>query len=194
MRENETVVIGVGNILFKDEGVGVYAAKYLEENYDFSPNIDIIDGGTLGFKLMTYYQSYNKVIILDTVSIKDEAGSVYNLPADALMGLGSYRQTAHEVEVVEMLEICSMLDKMAEVNVIGIIPEDIESVDIDLTDTLKEKFNGLIHTTIQELQKAGIEVTPKANQKSLETIIGDYNAPKVADSIYLNAYHAKSTH
>lgn len=180
MQENDTIVIGIGNILFKDEGVGIYAAKYLEENYDFSPNIDIIDGGTLGFKLMTYYQSYKKVIILDTVSIKDEAGSVYNLPADALMGLGSYRQTAHEVEVVEMLEICSMLDRMAEVNVVGMVPEDIESVDIDLTSTIKEKFNDLVNATLKELQNSGIDAKPKKLLKTLDEIIREYNSPTVA--------------
>jgi len=180
MEENDTIIIGIGNILFKDEGVGIYAAKYLDENYDFSPVIDIIDGGTLGFKLMTYYQSYKKIIILDTVSIKDEAGSVYNLPADALMGLGSYRQTAHEVEVVEMLEICSMLERIAEVNVIGIIPEDIESVDIDLTSTIKNSFNDLINATLKELQNCGINSTPKKSTKILEQIISEYNSPTMA--------------
>jgi hydrogenase maturation protease len=171
------VVVGVGNILFQDEGIGCYAGKYLEENYDFSPQIDIIDGGTLGFKLMTYYQNYDKVIIIDTVSIKDSAGSVYNLPSDALMGLGSYRQTAHEVEVVEMLEICSLLDKIAEVSVIGMIPEDIVTVNIDLSEVVKKAFPSLIAETIKELERYGVKVSQKKDIKSLDVIISDYNTP-----------------
>jgi hydrogenase maturation protease len=171
-----TVVIGIGNILFKDEGVGVYAAKYLEENYDFSPGIDIVDGGTLGFKLMGYYQSYDKVIILDTVSIEDAPGSVYNLPAEELMGLGAYRNTAHEVEVVEMLEICSMLDKMAEVNVIGMVPRDIECVDISLTPEAEAAVPAMVAETLRELERAGIEATPRRG-RSLEEIVRAYNAP-----------------
>jgi len=174
-----TVVIGVGNILFKDEGVGIYAARYLEENFAFSPEIEIVDGGTLGFKLMTYYQCYDKVVIIDTVSVKDDPGTVYNLPSEALMGLGSYRQTAHEVEVVEMLEICSMLDKIADVNVIGIVPEDIESVDIALSGRLQERFKGLIDETLKELQKCGIEAEPKRGA-SLEEIIEAYNSPTMS--------------
>jgi len=174
--EGGVAVIGVGNILFKDEGVGIYAARYLRENFDFSPEIEIVDGGTLGFKLMTYYQSFDRVIILDTVSIKDEPGAVYNLPSDALMGLGSYRQTAHEVEVVEMLEICSMLEKMAEVSVIGIVPHDIESVDISLTDRVKESFNALIDETIRHLQRCEIVCNRKSGA-SLEEIIEIYNSP-----------------
>ncbi|WP_456451852.1 HyaD/HybD family hydrogenase maturation endopeptidase [Hydrogenimonas sp.] len=171
-----TVVIGIGNILFKDEGIGVYAAKYLEENYRFSPAVDIIDGGTLGFKLMTYYQSYEKVVILDTVSIDDAPGSVYNLPAPELLGLGTYRNTAHEVEVVEMLEICSMLDNIAEVNVIGMVPEDIETVDISLTEAAKRAVPAMVAETVRELERAGIEATPKKG-RGLEAVIRAYNAP-----------------
>lgn len=171
------VVVGVGNILFMDEGAGVYASKLLKENYIFEPEIKIIDGGTLGFKLMDYYQSYDKVIILDTVSIKDKPGSIYDLPAEALMGLGDYRQTVHEVEVVGMLEICSMLDKMAEVNVVGIIPEDIQKVRINLTNTLKKQLPILLDKSIQILQDAGITVTPKPVQRNIDEIIALYNHP-----------------
>lgn len=173
------VVVGIGNILFQDEGIGCYAGKYLEENFDFSEPVDIIDGGTLGFKLMMYYQSYDRVIILDTISIEDAPGSVYHLPSDALMGLGSYRQTAHEVEVVEMLEICSLLDKMAEVSVIGMIPEDIISVNIDLTDTVKNAFPALIAEAKKALEDAGVILTPKAHYTPLDAIIEAYNAPSL---------------
>lgn len=174
------VVIGIGNILFKDEGVGVYASRYLDENYVFKPSIDIIDGGTLGFKLMAYYQGYDRVILLDTVSIDDKPGSVYHLPAEALIGLGSYRQTAHEVEVVEMLEICMLLDKMAEMSVVGIVPEDIKSVEIDLTSTLYHHFPAIIERTLMELQKVGILATLNDNHKTLAEIIYAYNNPTMA--------------
>ena len=157
-----------------DEGVGVYAAKFLEQNYDI--DADIVDGGTLGFKLMRYYQEYEKVIILDTVSIEDEPGSIYNLPSDVLLGLGTYKKTAHEVEVVEMLEICSLLERIAKVNIIGIVPQDIESVKIDLTDTMKRNFNALIAETLKELERDGIGYRKKADV-SLEAIIEAYANP-----------------
>jgi len=174
------VVVGVGNILFKDEGVGVYASKFLEKNFEFEDGVEIIDGGTLGFKLMNYYQEYKKVIIIDTVSIDDTPGSIYNLPSDVLMGLGSYRQTAHEVEVVEMLEICSLLEKIAKVNVVGIVPEDIKSVDIDLSNTLKEAFDNLIVEVLNELKKENISYKRVANI-SLEEIIKEYNNPTMKE-------------
>jgi hydrogenase maturation protease len=170
-------VIGVGNILFMDEGVGVYASRMLEENYRFEPEIEIIDGGTLGFRLMDYFEAYDRVVILDTVSIDDVPGCVYSLPADALMGLGDYRQTVHEVEVVGMLEVCSMLDKMAEVNIVGIIPQDIQSVEINLTDALKNALPCLMEQTVRLLGDAGVTVTAKCSQSNIDEIIAGYNDP-----------------
>ena len=174
----KNVVIGVGNLLFKDEGVGLYAAKYLEENYEFDGDIEIIEGGTLGFKLMTFFQEYDNVIILDTVSIEDEVGEIFRLPSDVLLGLGNYRKTAHEVEIVEMLEICSVLDSHAEVTILGIIPEDIVTVEIGLTNKIEGRFEEFILQTIKEIESIGIKTIRKKN-KSIKTIahelIGSYN-------------------
>ena len=172
-------VVGAGNVLFYDEGVGVFAQRFLDENYELSSNVTIVDGGVLGFQLMTYYQDYDKVLILDTITMhNEEPGTIYSIPAEELLGLGSYKQNAHEVEIVEMLEICSLLDKMAEVKIIGIVPKDIIEVKTDLTPRLKTNFDNFINTAINELKAMGVEVKAKPNQKSLEEIIKLYEDPK----------------
>jgi hydrogenase maturation protease len=173
-----TAVVGVGTIIFQDEGVGVYAQKYIEKNYTFESDVTLVDGGVLGFQLMTYYQDYDRVIILDTITIEDEVGSIYNLPAEELLGLGSYKQTAHEVEVAEMLEICSLLEKMAEVSIIGIVPKDIQSVNVGLSDELKVQFPAFIKTTMDELEKSGVKFSKNENEVSLEEVIASYDNPQ----------------
>ena len=173
-----TAIVGAGTIIFQDEGVGVYATKYLEENYNFLGDVTLVDGGVLGFQLMTYYQDYDRVLILDTLTMDDEAGSIYNLPGEELLGLGSYKQTAHEVEISEMLEICSLLEKMAEVNIIGIIPHDIQTVNIGLSEIIKEKFNAFISAALDELDKSGVRYEKKDMHVSLENIIHAYANPQ----------------
>lgn len=172
------IVIGVGNLLFKDESVGILASKYMEANYEFEGPLEIIEGGTLGFKLMTYFQEYDNVIIMDTVSVEDEAGSLYRLPSDVLLGMGKYRKTAHEVEIVEMLEIVSVLDSHANVVIIGIVPEDIVSVEIGLTKTIEDKFEDFILQGIKEIESIGVKAK-KVDNKSVKQIsqelIGSYN-------------------
>jgi hydrogenase maturation protease len=176
---DKIAVVGAGNVLFYDEGVGIFAQRFLEENYNFSDNVTIVDGGVLGFQLMTYYQDYDKVLILDTITMhNEEPGVIYSIPAQELLGLGSYKQNAHEVEIVEMLEICSLLDKMADVKIIGIVPKDIIEVKTDLTPRLKANFDNFIQTAINELKNMGVEVSKKDKTKTLEEIIELYENPK----------------
>jgi len=175
-----TAIVGAGTVIYQDEGVGVFAAKYIEKNYTFSNDDDVtmVDGGVLGFQLMVYYQEYDKVIILDTITMDDEVGSIYNLPSDELLGLGSYKQTAHEVEIIEMLEICSLLETMAEVNIVGIVPEDIETVVVGLTQKMRDNFFALVNAGLLELDKAGIKYTKNDQEVTLDKIIDSYANPK----------------
>lgn len=176
---NSIAVIGVGNILFTDDGLGVYAAKYLESNYRFEPSIDIIDGGTLGFNLMRYFTHYDQVIILDTLSIDEAAGTVYHLPSEVLLGLGDTRKTVHEVEVTQMIELASLMDEKTRISVLGIIPWDIHTVAIDLSPTVKEQFAPFIQTLLTIVEETGIIVTPNDDLRSLDEIIESYRDPKV---------------
>ncbi len=174
----KTAILGVGNIIFKDEGIGVYALAFLAKNYRFEGDVTLVDGGVLGFGLMSYYQEYDRVLILDTMTIDDEIGSIYNLPAKELMGLGSYKQSAHEVEIVEMLEICSLLEKMAEVNIVGIVPKDIVSVEIGLSNEMRARFDDFISIVLKELDRVGVEYIKNKKQVGLEDIIESYLNPR----------------
>ena len=182
-------IVGAGTIIYQDEGVGVYASKYFEENFTFVDDVTLVDGGVLGFQLMTYYQDYDKVIILDTITMDDDVGSIYNLPSEELLGLGSYKQTAHEVEIIEMLEICSLLERMADVNIIGIVPKDIASVNIGLTDEMKSQFDNLIEAAVDELDKSGIKYKRNPQPVMLDAIIEHYANPQ---SEFKNGYQASN--
>lgn len=180
---NTIAVIGVGNILFMDDGIGVYAAKYLETNYGFEPPIDIIDGGTLGFNLMQYFTHYDHVILLDTLSIDEEAGSIYHLPSEALLGLGDTRKTVHEVEVTQMIELASLMDVRAVISVLGIIPTDIQTVAMDLSPIAKEKFGEFVQTLIKIVEEAGVTVIQKDHIVLLQEIVESYRDPKIDEKI-----------
>ncbi|MDB2562129.1 HyaD/HybD family hydrogenase maturation endopeptidase [Sulfurimonas sp.] len=186
----KTAIVGAGTVIYKDEGIGVYAAKYIEKNYTFMDDVTLVDGGVLGFQLMTYYQDYDRVIILDTITMNDEVGSIYNLPSEELLGLGSYKQTAHEVEIIEMLEICSLLERMADVNIIGIVPKDIESVNIGLSDAMHTKFDAFISAAMAEIEKSGIKYEKNPDRVELEDIIQIYANPQ---SEFKNGYQTSNS-
>jgi hydrogenase maturation protease len=82
----KVALIGSGNAFFTDEGIGLYAGKYLKENFTFQPPLDIIDGGTLGFGLMPLLQEYEMVIIANTSSDEEKAvGTIDVLSGEELI-------------------------------------------------------------------------------------------------------------
>ena len=71
--------------MFHDEGLGIYLTKYIEENYHTPQNLTVLDGGGLGFTLMTYYQEYDKIITVGTTSKEGRAGDVFTTTGEEMM-------------------------------------------------------------------------------------------------------------
>ncbi|MBD3611694.1 MAG: HyaD/HybD family hydrogenase maturation endopeptidase [Hydrogenovibrio crunogenus] len=170
-------IMGVGNILFTDEGIGIYATEFLKQNYQFSPTIDLIDGGTLGMNLIHYYQSYDHLLLLDTISVGDAntPGEVYSLNSDVLQGMGQYRQTAHEVEVLQTLELGALAGEIAQVQIIAMVPQDIETVAFELTRPIRQNIGLFINSVIQQLKTLGVTVTPSDSPATLDAIIEQFS-------------------
>lgn len=174
----KVAVIGVGNILYQDDGLGIYASQFLEQNYHFLSRVDVIDGGTLGMNLLRYFQQYERLIVLDALSVSEDSppGSVYSMSAKQLQSFGAYRQTAHEVEVLQTLEMGALVGGMAEIQVIAMVPEDINSVAIGITEPVERQLPNLIETAVQQLRQWGITVTPKSDSHSLAQLIQNYQS------------------
>ncbi|MEA3370995.1 MAG: Ni/Fe hydrogenase, partial [Campylobacterota bacterium] len=82
---------------------------------------------------------------------------------DELLGGRSYKNTAHEVEVLQMLEACQLYDEKAKVTIFAIVPEDIGSVKIGLSKSVSRSFDTLIETLIEAIEELGVEVRKKAD-------------------------------
>ena len=183
MAENKIALIGIGNIMFQDEGLGAYLVKYIEENYQSHPDLTIVEGGTLGFTLMTYYQEYDKVIVVGTGSKEGPVGTIASENAQEVMANeDATRKTANEVEITMMIEICSFHEDMGEVQLITMVPQDIIEVRNGLTDAVLNHMPKLVDATLEALEKSGITLKRSAdNQVSFETIIEAYANPKISD-------------
>jgi len=166
----KNILIGVGNLLFCDDGIGVLVANYLEKNFTFSPEFEILDGGTLGFNLLEYFLEYDNVVIVDTISLEDEVGSIYAIPSKALLGTNRYKNTAHEVEVVQMIEASSLYDTQANITIIAMVPEDISTIQIGLSEVVLSKFDSLIDEVLQHIESLHVKVTQK-DKRTLEDVI-----------------------
>jgi len=176
----KVALIGSGNAFFMDEGIGLYAGKYLKENFTYEPSLDIIDGGTLGFLLMPLLQEYEHVIIANTSSDDFKAvGTLTVMSGDELIANQGIKKTANEVEITEMLQICSMASHCAQTTMVSIVPEDIISVCVNVTPSLRSHWERYIEVIVEELAKCGIQATRKNEVMSLDEILEQFANPSI---------------
>lgn len=178
MQKNENIVLlGVGNVLQKDDGIGVYAAEYLMQNYTFAPKIKIINGGVEGINLLDLFIENDEVIILDTISLQDQPGNIYNIPSQELGGYGLNSGSAHEIGVLQCLDMLDLQDlPRPKSNIIAIVPQEI-SFDFALSDTLESTFEDYIKVILADLSQKGIYASQKESVIPLEKIIIKFKDP-----------------
>ena len=181
MAYEKIALIGIGNIMFHDEGLGAYLVKYIEENYEIPENLTVVEGGTLGFTLMTYYQKYDKIIVVGTGSKNGAVGTICCESAEEIMANeDNTRKTANEVEITMMIEICSFHEEMGEVQLITMVPEDIIEVKNGLTDAVLLHMPKLVEATLEELRISAIVLNKKSSALvTFESIVDAYANPKV---------------
>jgi hydrogenase maturation protease len=151
-------VVGMGNLLYRDEGVGVYAARHLQAAYRFSPEIDVVDGATLGFGLMELFESGAKIIVLDALATDAASGTIYRLPREELLNLGPEVQpTAHEVEPLELLKLAEVLGEPPDMVLLGIVPADAQTMEVGLTPELETAFPAFVEAALSELRALGVK-------------------------------------
>ncbi|MEN2994138.1 MAG: HyaD/HybD family hydrogenase maturation endopeptidase [Thermodesulfovibrio sp.] len=161
----EIGVIGVGNILMQDEGVGPKVVEILKSSYKFEPEIEIIDGGTLGLDLLPYIEKYKKVIIVDVVDFGKEPGFIKVLKGEEIPPYLKTKLSAHHVGVQDLLEVARLLGVMPEELVlVGIQPQSIE-LGLDLTPILIGKLNELVNEILLILNKWGVKCVLLSHQR-----------------------------
>ena len=178
--EKKVALIGSGNTFFKDEGIGLYGAKYLKENYEFTPEIEIVDGGTLGFKLMPLLQEFDEVVIINTASDDTKkVGDISIKTTDQFLDGALIKKTANEVEIAEMLQICSLTEAMAETTVISIVPEDIISVEVGMSEALRGHWLVYIDVILKKLSELGISSNKRDNCIEIDEILEIFANPSI---------------
>ena len=156
------LILGVGNILYADEGVGVRAVERLLETYDFSDNVTLMDGGNLGMRLMQPLMDSDYCIVLDAVLGGDQPGTIYRFTGDDLRKSLAFKDSMHQSDLVDTLIYCELVGKRPETVVIGMEPYDFKNMSIELTDIVTDRLPAMLDIALKELAEAGGVATPKA--------------------------------
>jgi len=151
----QVMILGVGCILFTDEGFGVRVVEEMEKRYEFSENTSVVDGGVLGVNLLGVISQPDHLIVVDAIFNKGNPGDLYRLEGEQIPQRIRAKNSLHQVDLLEALTLCQALDKVPETVIIGIEPEDIETLSIELTPTTKAKIDTVIDLVLTELDRLG---------------------------------------
>ena len=153
MERNKVTVLGIGNILMGDEGFGVHFVRWFAKRYAASTELNIVDGGTLGYKLLDIICSCDHLIVADVLKLDDAPGSIYRFTKEEMEMHMPPPTTAHEVTFPDVLFKSEMLGEAPETIFLCIIPEHYKDLDMRMSGFLFDKFTDIERLLLAELEK-----------------------------------------
>ena len=154
-------VLGIGNILLSDEGVGVHAVNAIKKRYAFTPEIEILDGGTMGLDLLPVFQTQDKIIIIDAVDFKKEPGHVGAIEGNKIPTVLNTKLSVHHIGFSDLLYAAKLTrDIPPEVYLVGIQPKSLD-VSLEMTDEIRTRLDDVIDLALQKLREWDVKVSTK---------------------------------
>lgn len=145
----DTVILGIGNILLQDDGVGVHVIRQLE-NEKLPSTIELVDGGTSTLDTLGLFLDYKKVIVIDCLRAGLEPGTIYKIKPEDIKNYKKENLSIHDVQILDVAKMANMMNKYPYVVIFGIEPEKI-AVDLEMTQTMISKIPEIIHNIKKEL-------------------------------------------
>jgi hydrogenase maturation protease len=159
----DILILGIGNLLWGDEGFGVRTLEALDARYVFPENVQLVDGGTQGLYLLPYVKGARKMMIFDAVDYAMPPGTlkvVWNDQVPAF--LGANKMSLHQVGFQEVLALAKLGESLPEELVlIGVQPEDMTDYGGSLKDSVRAQVPAAITVGLEVLAKWGVPGTPR---------------------------------
>ncbi|MFP4657349.1 MAG: NiFeSe hydrogenase maturation protease [Desulfonatronovibrionaceae bacterium] len=144
------LVLGVGNILLMDEGIGVHAVRELWDK-DWPASVEFVDGGTFTQDLFYLFEKYDHVLVLDVVRAGRDPGTLFRMEEKDLVENEKQALSLHDVDLLDSLRMADLLGNRPTLTVIGIEPEKIDW-GMEMTGTLQNKFDAFVLKAESEIK------------------------------------------
>jgi hydrogenase maturation protease len=173
----KTMILGVGNLLLRDEGVGVHVATNLQE-YPLPDSIEVIEGGTDGFKLFHLIMEADRLIVVDCVKGGDEPASIYRFEIDDFDHFPDlYKTSVHQISITEVINLSGTMRTPPRTTIIGVEPDEI-SMSMELSPKVQAKLPKVLEIV---LETAGLD--PEEYRKQLDSPLKQPGPPSYSDTV-----------
>jgi hydrogenase maturation protease len=155
------LILGLGNVLLGDDGVGSAAVARLRDEYDYPGDVHVLDGGTLGLALLPYVEEAEAVILVDAIQDDGPAGTFVRLDGDDVAPAVATRLSPHQVGVADLLDGARWRDRYpGRVALLGLVPESID-LGVGLSAPVAANLDQLIGRVVDEAAALGFLFLPK---------------------------------
>jgi hydrogenase maturation protease len=162
---NRTLVLGLGNILLRDEGVGVRVVEELQGRYDFPDEVVVLDGGTLGLDLLPYVEAADRLLVIDALDLGAKPGTVARLRDEEIPAFLSPKVSPHQMGLVDLLAAAHLSGALPEELVLWGVQPEAMNVGLDLSPTITAQVETLVANVLTELEQWGIVPTRSVRQE-----------------------------
>lgn len=164
MKNIELLVLGIGNILWADEGFGVRCVEALNAGYEFGPNVTLMDGGTQGLYLLPYIEDARRLIVFDAVDYGKPPGElVVATDDDVPRFMGAKKMSLHQTGFQEVIMSAALLDRLPEsLLLVGVQPEELEDYGGSLRDVVKAQIQPALDIALEQMSRWGIACQKRA--------------------------------
>lgn len=163
------LVLGVGNVLLGDEGIGVRAVEELQRRYRFPEEVEVLDGGTSGIELLRFFDNIDHLLIIDAISAGHPPGSVLRVEGEDVPATFETRITPHQLGLSDLLAAAKLTDQMPPHLVLfGVEPKSLES-GVGFTQEVEGAIEKLTGHVVEELRRLGYNLEECGENNTCES-------------------------
>ncbi len=165
------LVLGVGNPLMRDEGVGPRTVEFLLDGFEFPENVEVMDAGTMGYMILDLLRGRERLLVLDAMKETGHApGTVLLLSAEEIAP-NTVLHSMHDLRVVDVLEAARLMDIELETQCVGVQIESIEEWVLELSEPVQAAIPMAASVALQVLREWGVEPPPRQGSSAEAQVI-----------------------
>jgi hydrogenase maturation protease len=156
MSQERVTIMGIGNPLMRDEGIGIRVVETLMTSFEFSPEVTLVDAGTMGMSILNLFQDCDYMLVVDAIDGSGEApGTILRLSPEDLAP-NQVMHSLHDIRLVDVLQSAMLMGLEPHVDCIGVQIEDMNELSIGLTPALEAAVPDAVAAVLAVLAERGI--------------------------------------
>jgi hydrogenase maturation protease len=172
-RTIDVLVLGLGNVLLSDDGLGAAALARLSRDFRVPTGVRLEDGGTLGLSLLDLIADSERVILVDAVRTDSAPGTLVRLDGDDVMDAVRDRLSPHQVGVADVLDAARLIDRYpSAVTLLGLVPEALD-LNVARSRAVEANLDELVAAIAYEVESLGYRLLPQSGGANRGLADGD---------------------